>query len=86
MTWGITTWLPPAPPCLCQKDFLPPPNPKFPCWDIREEQLEKTVAYVQALQFWAEKSNPTYPGPMMSFGGEHPGVEGCDGALCLLPQ
>ena len=53
---------PPAPPCLCQKDFLPLPNPKFPCQDIREEQLEKTVAYVQALQFWAEKSNPPTPG------------------------
>ena len=33
-------------------------NPQFPCQDIREEQLEKTVAYAQALQFWVEKSNP----------------------------
>ena len=53
---------PPVPPCLCWKDFLLLPNPKFPCWDIREEQLEKTVVYVQALQFWAEKSNPPTPG------------------------
>ena len=28
---------PPAPKCLCQKDFLLPPDPKFSCWDIREE-------------------------------------------------
>ena len=44
--------------CICQKDFLPQPDPKFACWDIRELQLEKTVAYAQALQFWAEKANP----------------------------
>ena len=30
----------------------------FPCPNIREEQLEKTVAYVQALQYWAEKCDP----------------------------
>ena len=51
-----------VPPCLYQNDFLLPSNPKFPCWDIREEQLEKTVAYAQALQFWVEKSNPPTPG------------------------
>ena len=32
---------PPVPPCLQQKDFLLPLNPKFPYQDIREEQLEK---------------------------------------------
>ena len=37
-----------APKCLCQKAFLPPPDPKFPCHNIREEQLKKTVAYAQA--------------------------------------
>ena len=62
---------PPAPPCLYQKDFLPLLNPKFPCRDIGEEQLEKTVAYAQALQF--------YLGPTMPFGGEYPGVEESDG-------
>ena len=46
-----------APKCLHQKDFLPLPDPKFPCWDIREGQLEKTLAYAQAFQYWAEKSN-----------------------------
>ena len=64
-------------PCLCWKYFLLLPNPKFPCQDIREAQLEKTVAYAQALQFWAEKSNP----PTL----ECPGVEGSNGALHLLP-
>ena len=56
-----------APPCLHQKNFLLPPNPQFPCWDIREEQLEKTVAYAWALQFWAEKSNPPTPGANHAF-------------------
>ena len=51
-----------APPCLHQKDFLLPQDPKFPCHDIRMAQAEKTVAYVQALQFWAEKSHPPTPG------------------------
>ena len=43
-----------APPslwCNCRKSFLPQPSPKFACWDIRESQLEKMVAYGQALQF-----------------------------------
>ena len=46
---------PPAPKCICQKEFLLPPNPMFPCQDIREEQLQKILAYAQALQYWAEK-------------------------------
>ena len=45
-------------PCICQKDFLPQPDPKFSCQDIRELQLEKTVAYAKALQFWVEKADP----------------------------
>ena len=49
---------PPAPPCLCWKNFLPPPDSIFACWDIQEIQCEKMVAYTQALQFWAEKVNP----------------------------
>ena len=55
---------PPALLCICQKDFLPQPDPKFACWDIRESQLEKAVAYAQALQFWVEKANlPTQGQP-----------------------
>ena len=44
-------------PCICQKDFLPQHDSKFTCWDIRESQLEKMVAYAQALQFWEEKAD-----------------------------
>ena len=52
--------------CICQKSFLPQPDPKFACQDIRESQLEKTVAYAQALQFWAEKANlPTQGQPCL---------------------
>ena len=53
---------PPAPLCICWKDFLPQHDLKFPCQDIRESQSEKTVAYAQALQFWAEKANLPTPG------------------------
>ena len=41
----------PAPACICWKDFLPPPDPRFPCWDIREGQSQKTLAYAQGLQY-----------------------------------
>ena len=53
---------PPAPLCLLQKNFLPPPNSIFACQDIWEIQLEKMVAYAQALQFWAEKIDPPTKG------------------------
>ena len=43
--------------CIHQKNFLSQPDPKYACQDIRESQLEKTVAYAQAHQFWAEKAN-----------------------------
>ena len=56
-------------PCICQKDFLPQPDSKIVCWDIRESQLEKVVAYAQALQFWAEKANlPTQGQPHLLAG------------------
>ena len=48
--------------CLCQIDFLPLPDPKFPLQDIQVGQLEKTIAHVQVLQYWVEKSNPPTPG------------------------
>ena len=57
---------PPALPCICQKNFLPQPDPKFTCRDIRESELEKTVAYAQALHFWVEKANlPTQGQPCL---------------------
>ena len=44
--------------------FLPPQDLKFPCQDYREGQLQKTLAYAQALQYWAEKANlPTLGQP-----------------------
>ena len=52
---------PPAPACIYQKDFLPPLDPRFPCWDIREGQSQKTLAYAQALQYWAKKASPPKP-------------------------
>ena len=52
----------PAPLCLCQKNFLPPPDSIFACQDIWEIQHEKMVAYAHALQFWAEKVNPPTEG------------------------
>ena len=59
LPWWISEWhdmenypqAPPALPCICQKDFLPQPDPKFASWDIRESQLEKMMAYTQAIQF-----------------------------------
>ena len=52
----------PSPRCIWQRAFLPPLDPMFPCQDIRKGQSQKTVAYVQALQYWAEKANPLVPG------------------------
>ena len=50
-------YAPPAPPCLLQDHFLPPPSTIFTCRDIQEVQREKTIAYTHALQYWAEESN-----------------------------
>ena len=55
MVWENYDQAPSAPLCICRKDFLPGYDLKFSCWDIRESQLEKTVAYEQALQFWWRK-------------------------------
>ena len=51
------------------KEFLPLPDPKFTCQDIRELQWEKRVAYTKALQLWAEKANlPTEGQPCLLAG------------------
>ena len=56
-------------PCICQKDFLPQPDPKFAWQDIRELEVEKKVAYAQTPQFWAEKANlPTQGQPCLLVG------------------
>ena len=53
---------PPAPKCICWKEFLLPLNLMSTCQDIREGQSQKTLVYTQALQNWVEKSNPPMPG------------------------
>ena len=55
--------------CLHQKNFLPPPDSIFTCWDIQEIQHEKMIAYAHTLQFWAEKVNlPTEGKPCLLVG------------------
>ena len=77
LPWQISEWhgmenyhqAPPTLLCICWKDFLPQHGSKFVCWDIRESQLEKTVAYAQALQFWVEKADlPTLGQPCLLAG------------------
>ena len=58
-----------APPCLCQKNFLPLPDSIFVCQDIQEIQHEKMVANAQVLQFWVEKTDlPTGGKPCLLAG------------------
>ena len=52
---------PPAPKCVGRKAFLPIPDPMIPCQDNREGQPQKTLAYAQALQYWAKKASPPKP-------------------------
>ena len=37
-------------------------KPNVPSQDFREGQSQKTLAYAQTLQYWAEKGNPPTPG------------------------
>ena len=69
--------------CIHQKSFLLPHDSfKFVCWDIRELQQEKTVAYPQALQFGAEKANlPTQGQPHLLVGSI---VELREGMKCYV--
>ena len=55
---------PPAPKCVERKLFLLPPDPRLPCQDYHEKQPQKTLAYAQTLQYWAERANPPSPGEM----------------------
>ena len=56
----------------------------FPSQDFREGQSEKTLAYAQTLQYWAEKANPTNAGLTMPLGGMWSRVEAGDGTICGL--
>ena len=75
----------PALPCICWKGFLPLPDPKFACQDIRESQLEKMVCLCPSPPVLGGESQSAYPGWNMPFGGECIGVEGGDETLHLLP-
>ena len=48
---------PPAPKCICQKELIPLSNPTFPSQEFREGESQKTLPYMQALQYWAEKAS-----------------------------
>ena len=52
---------PPGPKCIQRKMFLPVANSCLPCQDYWLKQLWRTLAYAQALQYWAEKVNPPVP-------------------------
>ena len=54
----------PAPKCIERNLFLQAPDPRLPCQDYCQEQLQKTLAYAQALQYWAKRANPPGPGEM----------------------
>ena len=54
--------MPPTPKCGEKKLFLLAPDPRFPCQDYHEKQPQKTLAYAQAVQYWAERANPPHPG------------------------
>ena len=49
------------PKCIGRKVFLLIQDPRIPCQDYREGQPWKTLAYAQALQYWAEKANLPKP-------------------------
>ena len=53
--------LPPTLKCINRKAFLPIPDPWMPFQDYREGQPQKTLAYAQALKYWAEKANLPKP-------------------------
>ena len=54
--------VPPALKCVERKLFLPAPDPRLPCQDYQEKQPQKTLAYAQALQYWAKRANLPCPG------------------------
>ena len=49
--------VPPAPKCIQRKMFLPVPYLCLPCQDYHLKQPWRTLAYAQAIQYWAEKAN-----------------------------
>ena len=47
----------PTPKCIQRKIFLQVADYHLPFQDYQLKQLQRTLAYVQALQYWAEKAN-----------------------------
>ena len=81
--------LPPGSPSIqmspCQKEFPPTARSKVPLPGyLRGTVGEDHVTYVQYSPILGREIQQTYTGPTMPFGGEHPQVEGSDGAICLL--
>ena len=70
--------------CIWWKDFLLPQDLRFSCWDLWEEQQEKTMAYAQALQCWVKKANPPKLDQPMPFEGVCPGATKDDRAVCSV--
>ena len=58
------TTLHPTPKCIERKLFLLAPDPKLPCQDYCLGQPHKTLAYAQALQYWAKKQTCQVPSEM----------------------
>ena len=49
--------MPPAPKCIQKKMFLLVPHPHLLCQDYHSKEPQRTLAYAQALQYWAEQAN-----------------------------
>ena len=76
--------VPPAPKCICWKEFLSPQDPMFPSQVFREGQSQKTLAYAQTIQYWTEKANLPMAGLTMPFGKVCSRTEVGDETLCGL--
>ena len=69
---------PPAPKCICWKEFLPPLNPMFPSQDFREGQSQKTLDLCTGPTILGGEGQPTdtsqtnytfWPGVCKNWGG-----------------
>ena len=66
--------------------FPPTTKSKIPQLGYQREIAGENSGLCTGPPVLVGEVQPTYPGPTMPFGREHPGVEGSDGALCLLLQ
>ena len=56
-------YMPPlAHPTIGKHCFLPPKDVRFATQDIHLSQLQLTIAYAMALQYWAKEVHPPVPG------------------------